>query len=340
MNVLCNQLNEDLRNVQEWLQCNKLSLNVLKTHYMVFTPRNRLINDIDVKIHDVQIQRVYATNFLGVQIDAQLTWKTHIEYTCKKLSKCVGILCKARKILYKSTLISFYYSFAYPYFIYCNHVWGQNYPSCLERISLIQKKLVRIITCSPFRAHTEPLYFANKILNVSDINDYIIGIFMYECLYGNIPDIFRNYFQRNADVHDHNLRNANDLYVPYGRLDIRKFSIKIAGANLWNSLPSLVEKLTINSHIQEKYEALLNWEKKIYIKVWLTLCLPLRHVCVSERDQHPLWQWLVAYSVPGHCLNKCWLFINWTIGLWIKIWKFSLQKMDLENHLQNARHFA
>ena len=106
MNVLCNQLNEDLRNVQEWLQCNKLSLNVLKTHYMVFTPRNKLINDIDVKIHDVQIQRVYATKFLGVQIDAQLTWKTHIEYTCKKLSKCVGILCKARKKLYKSTLIS------------------------------------------------------------------------------------------------------------------------------------------------------------------------------------------------------------------------------------------
>ena len=264
MNVLCNQLNEDLRNVQEWLQCNKLSLNVLKTHYMVFTPRNKLINDIDVKIHDVQIQRVYATKFLGVQIDAQLTWKTHIEYTCKKLSKCVGILCKARKKLYKSTLISLYYSFAYPYFIYCNHVWGQNYPSCLERISLIQKKLVRIITCSPFRAHTEPLYFANKILNVSDINDYIIGIFMYECLYGNIPDIFRNYFQRNADVHDHNLRNANDLYVPYGRLDIRKFSIKIAGANLWNSLPPLI-KNSQSIHIFKKNMRHYLIERKRYI---------------------------------------------------------------------------
>ena len=34
MTVLCNQLNEDLRNVQEWLQCNKLSFNVLKTHYI------------------------------------------------------------------------------------------------------------------------------------------------------------------------------------------------------------------------------------------------------------------------------------------------------------------
>ena len=163
----------------------------------------------------------------------------------------LAFFVKQGKKLYKSTLISFYYSFAYPYFIYCNHVWGQNYPSCLEIISLIQNKIVRIITCSPFRAHTEPLYFANKILNVSDINYYIIGIFMYECLYGNIPDIFRNYFQWNADVHDHNLRNANDLYVPYGRLDISKFNIKIAGANFWNSLPSLVEN-SQSIHILKK----------------------------------------------------------------------------------------
>ena len=36
MDTLCHQLNEDLRNVQEWLQCSKLSLNVLKTHFLVF----------------------------------------------------------------------------------------------------------------------------------------------------------------------------------------------------------------------------------------------------------------------------------------------------------------
>ena len=170
----------------------------------------------------------------------------------------------SKEKLYKSTLISLYYSFAYPYSIYCNHVWGQNCPSCLEIISLIQKKLVRIITCSPFRAHTEPLYSADKFLNVSDINYYIIGIFMYECLYGNIPDIFRNYFQRNAAVHDHNLLNANDLCVPYGRLDIRKFSIKIAGANLWNSPPSLV-KNSQSIHIFKKNMRHYLIERKRYI---------------------------------------------------------------------------
>ena len=174
----------------------------------------------------------------------------HREYTCKKLSKCVGILCKARKKLYKSTLISLYYSFAYPYFIYCNHAWKKL--SLLPRKNLSNtKETYSNYNLLSFRAHTGPLYFANKILNFYDINDYIIGSFMYESLSGNIPDIFRNYFQRNVDVHDHYLWNTNDLYVPCGRLDIRKFSIKIAGANLWNSLPSFV-KNSQSIHIFKK----------------------------------------------------------------------------------------
>ena len=117
-----------------------VSLNVLKTHYMIFTSRNKCVSDVDIRINNVQIERVYSTKFLGVQIDAQLTWKRHIEYTCKQLSKCVGILAKARKKLDKSSLLTLYYSFAFPYFIYCNHVWGNTYQTNLKSIVLVQKK--------------------------------------------------------------------------------------------------------------------------------------------------------------------------------------------------------
>ena len=37
------------------------------------------------------VERVYDTKCLGLYINSQLTWKTHIEYTCSKLSKCAGI---------------------------------------------------------------------------------------------------------------------------------------------------------------------------------------------------------------------------------------------------------
>ena len=64
---------------------------------------------------------------------------------------------------------------------------------------------------------------------------------MYEYIYGNVTDTFNNYFQRNRDIHGLDIRNADDLHVPYGWLDVRKFNIKIAEANLWNSIPSYIK---------------------------------------------------------------------------------------------------
>ena len=37
------------------------------------------------------------------------------------------------------------------------------------------------------------------------------------------------------------------------------------------------------------------------------------HICVGGYGQHWFRQWLVAYSVPSHYLNQCWVIINWTL---------------------------
>ena len=131
---MCHKLNEDLTKIQEWLCYNKLSLNVSKTHYMVFTPRNTFCNDVNVMIHNEKNERVYVTTFLRVHINAQLNWKGHIEYACKRLSKCIDVLAKARKVLYKSCLINLFCTFAYHCFIYCNHVWRNTYQTNLEKL--------------------------------------------------------------------------------------------------------------------------------------------------------------------------------------------------------------
>ena len=70
LKTMATVINEELIRVQEWLHCNKLSLNVLKTHYIIFTSRNKCVNDVDIHINDAPTERVYATKFLGVQIDA------------------------------------------------------------------------------------------------------------------------------------------------------------------------------------------------------------------------------------------------------------------------------
>ena len=87
--VMCEKLNNDMENIRQWLCCNKLSFYVSKTQYMVFTPRNKQVENLNIKIQNNNIERFTVTKFLGVMIDAQLSWKCHIEYTCKKISKCL-----------------------------------------------------------------------------------------------------------------------------------------------------------------------------------------------------------------------------------------------------------
>ena len=106
----------------------------------------------------------------------------------------------------------------------------------------MQKKLIRIITRSPYRAHTGPLFFANKILSVTQINTYMVGTYMYKCQNESVPQFLSNYFTRNNSIHEYNTRGANEIHVPFGRLDIRNFSIRIHGAKVWNSLPSFVKQ--------------------------------------------------------------------------------------------------
>ena len=220
-------------------------------------PRNKIVNDIDICINDVRIERVYVTKFLGIQIDLQLNWKKHIDYICKKLSKCVGIIAKARKKLYKSSLITLYYSFAYPYFIYCNHVCVNTFKTSLEKVVLVQKKLIRIITCSPYRAHAGPLLFANRIMTLSDINIYMTGIFMYQWAHKNIPNIFQNFFHTNRAFHSHDTRHADDLCVPNHRIEIRKCSMKAHGVQVWNDIPDEIKASSSIDMFKRKFRSFL-----------------------------------------------------------------------------------
>ena len=48
-------------------------------------------------------------------------------------------------------------------------------------------------TSSPYRAHTAPLLLADRLLSVSEINSYIVGIFMYNCINGILPSTFSDY---------------------------------------------------------------------------------------------------------------------------------------------------
>ena len=81
-------VNEELRNINDWLTANRLSLNIGKTKYSLFH-KPRRVDDLPLKlpklsINNQEIKRASYTKFLEVLLDEHLSWKEHLKYTENK----------------------------------------------------------------------------------------------------------------------------------------------------------------------------------------------------------------------------------------------------------------
>ena len=112
---------------------------------MIFSTKKSKPEKIPIQLGSDYIERVTSCKFLGVIVDENLTWKNHINLIANKLSKIIGILCKARKFLNKSALLNLYYALFYPHILYCNNIWGNASKQDLWRIFKLQKMSIRII---------------------------------------------------------------------------------------------------------------------------------------------------------------------------------------------------
>jgi len=143
INVLFNNMTNELKKVSDWFKINRLSLNTAKTKWTLFHPLNKK-NTIphllpDLYIDNVIIKREKITKFLGIYIDENLTWKHHINIISSRISKCIGILYKARNILNKQQLTQLYYSFVHCHINYANIIWGSTQKTKLKTLFNHQK---------------------------------------------------------------------------------------------------------------------------------------------------------------------------------------------------------
>ena len=103
-------MNQELKKIARWLCANKLSLNIKKTHFIIFKSKKRKLNQtVSIKINEQPIELAKYTKFLGVCIDEELSWKHHIDQVVSKISKMTGIMAKVRHYLSLKTLQTIYY---------------------------------------------------------------------------------------------------------------------------------------------------------------------------------------------------------------------------------------
>ena len=98
---LLDTLNTELSSLNEWLLCNKLTLNANKFYYMVFHRARIKLTNIDMGINRSKLQRVKCVKYLGIMVDQKLKWIDHIAHVKHKVAHGLGIINKAKPFLTK-----------------------------------------------------------------------------------------------------------------------------------------------------------------------------------------------------------------------------------------------
>jgi hypothetical protein len=141
-------INHDLSNVNQWLCANKLSLNLVKTEYILIGSRHNINNILatpKVFVGEIPIKMVRETKALGVYIDEFLSWEKHIDRIAKKVSSGIRAIRKLKPCVDSNTLICAYNALVLPHLDYCCEVWDTIGTTLSDRLQKLQNRAARAI---------------------------------------------------------------------------------------------------------------------------------------------------------------------------------------------------
>ena len=194
--------NKVLEQLNLYMLVNKLHINMSKCCFIDFkSPKSDNENEnYALKIKTTKIKQVNEAKFLGVTIDENLNWNSHIKKLSKKLSCSAGILNLIKDNVPEELHKNLYYTLFESHLSYGITVWGGVSNNKIEPLFKKQKKCLRILfgdkeaylnkfkTCARARGienqylgqefyrreNSKPLFNGNNIMNVRNL-------FIYHC---------------------------------------------------------------------------------------------------------------------------------------------------------------
>ena len=213
---------------------------------MIFRPpRKSLPERIVLTLNRTKIYESPKLKYLGLILDSKLSWKEHINELTKKLNRSIGMLYKIRHYCPLSIRKTLYFSIFNSHLSYGLPVWGQANQNYLDRVKKIQKKAIRAITFSDYRAHTSPLLKKLEILNLTDLIKLKTASLLWDLNKGNLPASLTSYFTKANHTHGQNTRFAAQGFYKVHKDSISFQSIGTKMYNELNSKQAFAAKLNV-----------------------------------------------------------------------------------------------
>ena len=245
-------VNLELHKVSDWLTSHRLTLNVLKSNYVIFRSYQKtLSHPVQITMYDnekncsAELASKQYVNYLSLLIDSSLTWKNHIDQTALTISKTVGLLAKLRHFVPRITLLNIFKPLILSHVWYGLTVWGMASKCYINKILILQKRALRFINFSHLKEQAVPLFIEADFLPVNFLHYEAVCCRMYDIQNGIAPKNILDLFNHTSSIHTYRTRSttSNAFYIKQSRLEIQKNAFSRVGAKVWNGIPVSVRNL-------------------------------------------------------------------------------------------------
>ena len=237
------QVNSGLNELSRWFRCNRLTLNLKKTEYVFFGGpkyRGRALDTL--AIGGEIIKRVEGARFLGVWIDKELKWTTHIDNVITKVNQLLGVSGRASSALDGNTLRTLYNGLVLPHLQYCLIAWGDfvggRNKTQAGKLLKLQKRFVGMMAEVRGRYHSDPLFSRFRVLKIDDLYRQQLRMYAWRFWRGGLPEGQAALYQKTTETHGHATRLAGSSISILTR---DHGSIKYRMPREWSAIPEVLK---------------------------------------------------------------------------------------------------
>ena len=227
------KLSKDANSILHWYTENSLDANPNKFQCIIMNRKGGL--DISIPVRDISLVSTHQIKVLGVTLDANLNFKSHVNNICRSASRQINALRRLSKVLTISARLKIYKSFIASNFSYCPVTWIFCGKVNSKKLEKLQERAIRFVYNDSTSSYNELLKRGN-LLPLDIYRLRFLAIEMYKCVNNTNPRYLNQLFTQkhtNYDLRDSNLllQSSFNTYK-YG---YRSFTYY--GTKLWNMLP-------------------------------------------------------------------------------------------------------
>jgi hypothetical protein len=177
------KMNNVLSEIQQWSARNFLNINASKTKDMFLCAFNRPSIE-RLTLNDVEIESVSSFKLLGVHVDCNLKWNSHIDSICSKANIRVYLLKHLKRSgVDLDDILHFYYSVVRPVLEYACPAWHTGLTrDQSDRLEAVQKRSLSIIFNMSVSENYEEFCSSNGIETLAKRRDNLCRRFFFKCV--------------------------------------------------------------------------------------------------------------------------------------------------------------